>query len=441
MISDEQSGDSATYRGLLANHQGRKSPPRPNSLGVAEGLVSAGPVKAPSFKGNFTPGTVLDGRFEVLRAIKSGGMGSVYEVADRKLTNKTFALKEMINNAKDVGELQSARLRFISEVQVMMSLRHPHIPRVTASFMHDTSFCFVMELIPGIDLSQVLKEQGAPGLDAANIVSWAVQILDALQYIHGLTPPIVHRDIKPSNVLLRPDGRVVLIDFGIARVTNPGEGLWIGTPGYAPPEQQLGRPEPRSDLYALGATLHELLTGIKPTCFDFASFSELGIRVDSKLEQVIVSALATFPEDRLTSAADMSKRLRSLSSYAGAVSGANLDYDFESAVCKYKSDALDPLLKKLMSTYSNECHTPFLPQNLDFIQLILACPTEFELQIVKDDQQQRIRFFEKQGILDAKWLGDVSPLDAAGEEQTRSIINIFVQDYENFKSSSWGLAV
>jgi serine/threonine protein kinase len=441
VISDsEPSGDYAMDRGLLANLVGGKQSSRPLSAGMSGGRISpVGPPKAPAFKGNFTPGTLLDGRFDVLRAIKSGGMGSVYEVADRKLGNKTFALKEMINTAKDVEEMQTARLRFISEIQVMMSLRHPNIPRVTASFMHENSFCFVMEMIPGMDLSQRLKENGAPGLPATEVVGWTVQILDALRYIHRLTPPIVHRDIKPSNILLCPDGRVVLVDFGIARITNPGEGLWIGTPGYAPPEQQFGRPEPRSDLYALGATVHELLTGEKPEGFDFAGFEELGIKIDPKLEQVLSLALATFPEDRISSATEMAKKLKGLSSFSLSMPEPSLGYDFESAVCEYKLQALDPLLRKLMSTYANECHTSFLPQNLDFIQLILACPTQFELQIVKDEQAQRIRFFEKQGILDAKLLGEINPLEASEFVRTVDIIDVFVKDYENFKGSSWGL--
>ena len=178
-------------------------------------------------KERLTPGALLDdGRFEVKRAIKAGGMGAVYEVIDHRLGGKTFALKEMINPGVDMDSQNEARSRFLSEVQVMTTLEHPNIPRVTASFMHGKSFYFVMDLIRGVDLGQKLKAEGNPGLPPAQVVGWALQILDALHYLHGRVPPVVHRDIKPSNILLCEEhGRVVLIDFGISCVTNPGEGL------------------------------------------------------------------------------------------------------------------------------------------------------------------------------------------------------------------------
>mgnify|MGYP001017149106 CR=1 FL=1 len=236
-------------------------------------------------RGKLGPGTLLDGgRFEVTRAIKEGGMGAVYEVMDRRLSNKRCALKEMLSASRDPDDRRQAREHFISEVQVMLGLRHPNIPRFTASFMQENSFYFVMEYIQGADLSCVLKERGSPGLPVDEVVSYGCQLLGALKYIHALNPPIVHRDIKPSNILRRDeDGTVVLIDFGIARVSNPGEGLWIGTPGYAPPEQQAGKPEPCSDVYALAATLHQLITGAKPEDFDFEKFKKYGIQVDPRL--------------------------------------------------------------------------------------------------------------------------------------------------------------
>ncbi|MCA9793968.1 MAG: serine/threonine protein kinase, partial [Candidatus Eremiobacteraeota bacterium] len=235
-------------------------------------------------------GAVLDGRFEVIRLIKAGGMGAVYEVADRVLNGRTYALKE-IHPSSDPAELQDAKDRFISEIQVMQSLLHPGIPKVSTAFLHDDSFFFVMELVNGTDLSRIRKERGNPGLPPHDVVNWACQVLDALSYLHRQTPPIVHRDIKPSNLLLREsDNRILLIDFGIARATNPIEGYLIGTPGYAPPEQQMCKYEPCSDLYALGATMHELLTGVKPKDFDFASFSYLGVEVPAPLVSVIEDA-------------------------------------------------------------------------------------------------------------------------------------------------------
>lgn len=393
-------------------------------------------------KERLTPGALLDqGRFEVKRAIKAGGMGAVYEVVDHRLGGKTFALKEMINPGVDTDSQQQAIERFISEVQVMMTLRHPNIPRVTASFMHGKSFYFVMELINGIDLGQRLKEQGDPGLPVEQVVGWALQVLDALQYLHARVPPIVHRDIKPSNLLLcEEEGRVSLIDFGISCVTNPGEGLWIGTPGYAGAEQQFGRPEPRSDLYALGASMHQLITGIKPKDFEFATFTELGLKVDADLEKVIKQATVPWPQDRIASAAAMSAALRNLKNIQVDLPETKTSAaDFESACLTYKEEVLDPELKSLISRYGNECHTRFLPPNLDYLQFVLASPTPVELQVIKDEDRGVVRFRQKQGILDARPLGDVDPQQPDRAEKTREVIQRYLQEYEDSKSSGGGL--
>ena len=387
---------------------------------------------SPQSKATFPVGTLLDGRFEVLRAIKSGGMGSVYEVADQRLAGKTFALKEMINAARGTEALQTARLQFISEVQVMMNLHHPNIPRISTSFMQGNSFCFVMELIPGSDLSQVLKQRGQPGLDPGEVVGWAVQVLDALQHIHALSPPVVHRDIKPANLLLRPDGRLMLVDFGIAAAIT-ADGFWIGTPGYAPPEQQDGLPEPRSDLYALGATMHHLLTGVEPTSFDFQGFAELGVQVEPRLDETIAMALAYYPEERLPSAEEMAQRLRSLSCYSGPLTSGGHEVSFGAAAAQYKSQILDPQLQKLMKTYANECHTSTIPASLDFIQIVLAYMTELELQIVQDSSKGCVRFMEKQGILGARVLGEVDPTAADAAQQTTAILATFTRNYDSLR--------
>lgn len=387
-------------------------------------------------KDRLSPGALLDdGRFEVKRAIKAGGMGAVYEVIDHRLGGKTFALKEMINPGVDTDSQNEARSRFLSEVQVMMTLQHPNIPRVTASFMHGKSFYFVMDLIRGVDLGQKLKAEGNPGLPPAQVVGWALQILDALNYLHGKVPPVVHRDIKPSNILLCEEhGRVVLIDFGISCVTNPGEGLWIGTPGYAGAEQQYGRPEPRSDLFALGATMHQLITGIKPKDFDFAELEELDIKVDAGLNKVIQHAVRPWPQDRIASASAMAGALKKLSievDLPATVSTA----EFHGACQSYKDEVLEPELRALINRYGNECHTKYLPPNLDFVQFVLASPTPVELQIIKDEDARLIRFLQKQGILDAKPIGQVDPQRPDRAERTREVIDRYLQEYEDSKMS------
>lgn len=393
--------------------------------------------KRSSGKERLASGTLLDGRFKVVRMIKAGGMGAVYEVTDRLLNDRIFALKEMTDLNSDPAERLAARDRFISEIQVMQALRHPNIPRITAQFIHENSFFFVMEFIEGVDLGQVLKEQGSPGLDAHRVVTWALQVLDALVYAHGQDPPVTHRDIKPSNILLGRDDRVRLIDFGIARVTGPADGFWIGTPGYAPAEQQANQPEPSSDLYALGATMHELLTGRKPQDFDFPAFEDLGVKVDAELARIIYDSLGTWPEERIARAEDFADRLRNLANIQVYLPGVDPGQDFEAAAHRLKTEVLDPLLQELIQRYRNECHTPHIPKNLEFLQFTLACPTEFELQVIKDPDSGEISFLEKQGILSPQRLGSVNPLSEYAESQVRSLIATFVDNYENFKNSNW----
>ncbi len=387
-------------------------------------------------KQRLAAGTLLDnGRFRVVRMIKAGGMGAVYEVADRLLNDRTFALKEMTDLTSDPAERVAARDRFISEIQVMQTLRHPNIPRITAQFIHENSFFFVMEFIEGVDLGQVLKKEGAPGLDAQRVVTWSLQVLDALIYTHAQDPPITHRDIKPSNVLLSTrDERVWLIDFGISRVAGMGDGFWIGTPGYAPAEQQQNQPGPSSDLYALGASMHEMLTGRKPTDnFEWPTFEQLGVKVDPQLARIIYDSLGTWPEERIATAQDMRDRLANLSNIQVFLPTGPTGHDFEAAAHKLKVEVLDPLLQDLIARYRNECHTPHIPKNLEFLQFTLACPTAYELQVVKDSDGGTILFMEKQGILSPQRLGTVNPLSEQASGEVRTLIAQFVENYESFK--------
>ncbi|MDO5295919.1 MAG: serine/threonine-protein kinase [bacterium] len=382
-------------------------------------------------------GTVLDGRFEVTRPIKTGGMGAVYEVADRALNRRRCALKQMLDAELSTSEHQVAVDRFLSEIQVMQTLHHASIPKVYASFVVDNSFFFVMEYIEGIDLSQMLKREGQPGLPQSSVVGWALQTLDALKYLHNLNPPLTHRDIKPSNLVLREkDKRIMLIDFGISRITNLAEGFWIGTPGYAPVEQQRGMPEPVSDIYALGASMHELLTGRKPRDWDFPTFEDLGVEVDPGLVAVITRALGIWPDERYGSAQEMINDLQNLSAFSISLPGDDREHQFDLAVLEL-SKVLFPLLNKLIARYANECHTPYLPHDIEFFEFTLATTTPFVLRVVKDCDEHCVRFFEKQGFLEPICLGVVNPSDPQALKQIPSLVDKYVADYEESKSGSW----
>ena len=387
------------------------------------------------------PGTLLDGRFYVVQPIKAGGMGAVYIVQDKMVNDRLCALKQMLDVSATTSERQLSIDRFLSEVQVMQGLNHPGIPKIYSSFVFEQSFFFAMEYIKGQDLATILGEQGNPGLPVNSVVGWALQTLEALKYLHSRKPPITHRDIKPSNLLLREkDQRLMLLDFGISRVTNPAEGYWIGTPGYAPAEQQQGQPEPRSDLYALGATMHELLTGRKPRDWDFPPFEEFGVQVPHSLAEVIATSLGIWPDERYASAEEMSQALKSLPDVSYSLPQADSSDRFEEAV-PHLQDRLYPQLQNLITRYSNECHTPYLPKNLDFFEFTLASPTPFTLRIVKNLGKLSVDFYEKQGILGASLLDSVNPLNPGWEPKVDAVVKRFVADYEDSKNGGWGIGL
>jgi serine/threonine protein kinase len=381
-------------------------------------------------------GEVLDGRFEVRRLVKSGGMGAVYKVNDRLLGGKTFAVKQ-IRPSADPKEFQQAKSHFIGEIGVMQSLHHPNIPKIISSFFRDDSFFFVMEFVDGIDLSCYRKKHGNPGLPVEKVVGWAIQVLDALSYVHERPSPITHRDIKPSNLLLDEDNnRVVLIDFGIAQATDPADG-WIGTPGYAAAEQQIGKPVPRSDLYALAATIHELLTGVRPRSFDFCTLAELKVKAPEGLQDILDYSLEPWADDRIASAQEMKDALMALPGLSIEGPSENREHTFDLAADTLNKKAVVPALKELIERFGNECQTPYPPTTLSFNRFVLGAMTSFELVITKDDQRESIRFEEKQGLLAPVLLGEIFPLKNGSPEPVRAIIEQFASDYEQFKNSSW----
>lgn len=388
-------------------------------------------------------GHLLDRRYRILNLVNSGGMGSVYKAEDILLDNRIVAVKEMLDEFSTKEERRAGIDRFLSEIAVLEDFRHPNIPKVMDHFFLEKDkkhlYYYIMEYIDGIDLATYLKENGSPGLPEKQVIKWAVQVLEALIYLHEEDPPIAHRDIKPSNLLLRhSDQRILLIDFGIARVTNPGEGYWIGTPGYAPPEQQMGKPEPRSDYYALAASMHELLTGRRPEDFYFPSFADCKVKVSPKLDEFIAVSLQHDPQDRAVSASEMKRYLEGLLDEELGVGPLPGDYIFEEQVLDFKEEHLDPVLQGLISKYGNEAHTKHLPRFLDYFKFTLACPTCYDLIIKSDYNARKIDFYEKQGILEPRILGTVDPKNPADAKKINSIIGTFTRNYEKSKSANWG---
>src|SRR6202023_3931561 len=169
------------------------------------------------------------------------------------------------------------------------------IPRVFDRFSDQNHQYLVMEYIDGMTLEQKLQNAGGK-MPGSEVIEVALQVLDTLEYLHNLEPPVIYRDLKPSNVMLTPSEQVKLLDFGIARLFQPlSNATMIGTQGYAPPEQDRGKVEFRSDLYALGATMHHALSGRDPAVeppFSFPPLRKAAPAIDSNLAAAIDQALA-----------------------------------------------------------------------------------------------------------------------------------------------------
>ena len=211
-----------------------------------------------------TPETILQGRYLIIRQLGQGGMGAVYEAVDQRL-DTTVALKETLFSEERL------RKQFEREARLLARLHHPALPRVSDHFSEGDGQFLVMQFIPGDDLSEMMARKRGP-FPADQVLTWADQLLDALDYLHTQDPQIVHRDIKPQNLKLTSRGQIILLDFGLAkgqsgdisRVTTAAS-IFGYTPNYAPLEQiQALGTDSRSDLYALAATLYHLLTGVKP---------------------------------------------------------------------------------------------------------------------------------------------------------------------------------
>jgi serine/threonine protein kinase len=248
-------------------------------------------------------------------------MGAVYRAIDARF-QRPCAVKEMLDEFQNETERAQAVEWFEREANLLLDLTHQCIPRVRDFFMEQGRHYLVMDFIEGRTLGEVLEREGnvaglngARGMPEERVRHWARQICSVLAYLHNQVPPIIFRDLKPSNIMVTERDDIKLIDFGIARTfQTQRQSTIIMTLGYAPPEQLHGMPEPRSDLYALGATLHRVLTrhdaaNNKPSIFSFPPVRVLRPDISAAFEQVIMKAVAPPLEQRWASAAEMERAL------------------------------------------------------------------------------------------------------------------------------------
>ncbi len=263
-------------------------------------------------------GTLLNARYEIVRRIGGGGMGAVYLAKDRNLGDAPRAVKEMVEAHLDPAQHAKAIGDFKRESLLLTSLEHPSIPTIYDYFYDETAgrFYLVMKYISGGDLASRLRSAQAGRIDEKTVAQWGMEVADVLEYLHTRPKSIIYRDLKPANLMIDGNtGRVMLIDFGIARwVKQEEKGVTaVGTMGYAPPELFGGRVEPRSDIYSLGATMFHLLTGADPQdnpllIFDFTKNPrprQLAPAISTEMEQILMRAVEYKPEDRFRSAEEL----------------------------------------------------------------------------------------------------------------------------------------
>jgi serine/threonine protein kinase/ABC-type branched-subunit amino acid transport system substrate-binding protein len=262
-------------------------------------FIGSGP--APNTNGSvhsraLTAGSTLQGgRYVVKKVLGEGGMGAALLAIDKRLDDKQVVIKELISDSSDPEKFKEDVRNFKLEMRTLARLEHPLIPAVTDNFEENGHYYMVQEYVAGENLEERLDHLQAP-MKERDVLNSASQVLDVLEYLAQETPPILHRDIKPANIIISDkDKRAHLVDFGIARQNVARKQTSaLGTPGYAPPEQYQGKADPRSDLYALGATLHHLLSNRDPRNFPpfvYPPLRSVNPQVSAETERVITKAV------------------------------------------------------------------------------------------------------------------------------------------------------
>lgn len=253
-------------------------------------------------------GSLVDGKYKILSEIGHGGMSVVYMAINEK-ANKTWAIKEVRKDGK--MDFNTVRQGLMAEIETLKKLKHPNLPSIVDVIEDEDSFIIVMDYIEGRSLDKIIEENGAQ--PEAFVVEWAKQLCDVFGYLHSRTPAIIYRDMKPANVMLKPDGNIMVIDFGTAKnyEIDLGETTGIGTIGYAAPEQYigsgLGRTDARTDIYCLGITMYHLLTNIDPckNLINNKSIRAVNPALSHGLDAIIQKCTQYQPEDRYQTCAEL----------------------------------------------------------------------------------------------------------------------------------------
>ncbi len=376
------------------------SPPLASAPPIAAGLpnIAPAPSPAPPAAAGVAAGTTkpaqqtvalnnaLHGRYVVLKLLAQGGMGAVYLAQDSSVFNRLLVVKEMLRYYTTAEEQKQAEYAFEREARLLANLSNPGIPKIFDYFIENGNYYLVMEFAEGENLQDRMARLARP-MSEVEVLPIAVQMANILVYTARQNPPVIHRDIKPANVIIGPEEQVRLVDFGIAKTTagagaTTGLTAPVGTPGYAPPEQYQGQTQPRTDIYALGALLHYLLTGRDPSAempFSFPPVRSLAPHISPPLEALIGEMLCMDALQR-PDAVQLRARLEALSPQAtspspgfqpfvfraGAIAG-NL-HELAQACDKHWDEAVEHLYNGDFESWLNLAGRPDLAKRADTIR-------------------------------------------------------------------------
>jgi WD40 repeat protein len=255
------------------------------------------PSAVTSTTSHLIPNQLFEGRYRIVSQVGTGGFGAVYKAVDIQHGNRPVAIKEIGLSGLTSEQVIEATDAFNREVMLLSELKHPHIPRIYGQFTDPEHWYVVMDFIEGETLEEYRVKAPGTCLPLMQVLDLGIQLCTVLDYLHNHQPPIIFRDVKPANIMLTPAGNLYLIDFGVARYFKPGKArdtTALGSPGFAAPEQYgKAQTTSQSDIYGLGATLYQLLTGIDPslTPFHFVSLHVLDKTISAELDRLIMQML------------------------------------------------------------------------------------------------------------------------------------------------------
>jgi serine/threonine protein kinase len=298
------------------------TPLKETVTGTLASSHAPGAIAGRRITGALASGTLIGSRYNVIRLLGRGGFGAVYLAVDNRFPDRRVAVKEMGDARLSPTDRAQAITRFRQEANLLSRLQHPNLPAVHDFLEEGGKAYMVMDFIDGQTLAQVQKVAGGP-LDEAQVMSWALQICEVLDYLHHQPQPIIFRDLKPPNTMVMSSGQIKLIDFGIARIFRVDAVMdtnWLGSQGYAAPEQYglgQGQTDRRTDIYALGAMLYTLLTNREPLA-SFARMAnlrdldpprKLNPHLSPGVEQLILTAMQVEKQQRYQSAIEMARAI------------------------------------------------------------------------------------------------------------------------------------